>query len=33
MKTLSEWIDALKSWDMPVLQRSINELARLSERT
>lgn len=32
MKTLAEWVDELKSWDMPVLQRSIREMAKLARR-
>lgn len=33
MKTLSDWVEDLKIWDIPVLQRSIRELAKLSSRT
>lgn len=33
MKTKVEWVDELKSWDVPVLQRSIREMARLARRT
>jgi len=32
MKTLIEWVDDLKAWDMPVLQRSIRELGKLAGR-
>lgn len=32
MKTLIEWVDELKSWEMPVLQRSIRELGKLAKR-
>ncbi|GAO35745.1 hypothetical protein SCT_1136 [Sulfuricella sp. T08] len=30
MKTMAEWVDELKSWDMPVLQRSVRELGKLA---
>lgn len=32
MKTLAEWVAELKSWDAPVLQRSIRELGKLARR-
>lgn len=32
MKTMVEWVGELKSWDMPVLQRSIRELDKLAGR-
>ncbi|MBU1689780.1 MAG: HDOD domain-containing protein [Gammaproteobacteria bacterium] len=32
MKTLNEWVEELKSWDMPVLQRSVRELGKLAGR-
>ncbi|MHB1591387.1 MAG: HDOD domain-containing protein [Sulfuricella sp.] len=32
MLTLNEWVDELKSWDMPVLQRSVRELGKLAGR-
>ena len=30
MKTLIQWVDELKSWEVPVLQRSIRELGKLA---
>lgn len=33
MKSLGDWVDDLKIWDIPVLQRSIKELAKLSGHT
>jgi len=32
MKTMAEWVAELKSWDMPVMQRSIRELGKLARR-
>jgi HD-like signal output (HDOD) protein len=32
MKAMLDWVDELKSWDMPVLQRSIRELGKLAGR-
>lgn len=32
MKTMAEWVAELKSWDMPVLQRSVMELGKLARR-
>lgn len=32
MKTMVEWVDELKSWEIPVLQRSVRELAKLARR-
>lgn len=32
MLTLTEWVDELKSWDMPVLRRSVRELGQLAGR-
>ncbi len=32
MKTMVEWVDELKSWDIPVLQRSVRELGKLAGR-
>lgn len=32
MKTMAEWVAELKSWDMPVLQRSVRELGKLAGR-
>lgn len=32
MKTMAEWVDELKSWEMPVLQRSVRELGKLAGR-
>ena len=32
MKTMDEWVEELKSWDMPVLQRSVRELGKLAGR-
>ncbi|WP_041673398.1 HDOD domain-containing protein [Sulfuricella denitrificans] len=32
MKTLNEWVEELKSWEMPVLQRSVREISKLAGR-
>ncbi|MHB1291454.1 MAG: HDOD domain-containing protein, partial [Sulfuricella sp.] len=32
MKTIVEWVDELKSWEIPVLQRSVRELGKLAGR-
>jgi HD-like signal output (HDOD) protein len=32
MKTMVEWVAELKSWEMPVLQRSVRELGKLAGR-
>lgn len=32
MKPLTEWVAELKSWDIPVLQRSVRELGKLAGR-
>ena len=32
MKTLVEWVAELKSWEVPVLQRSVRELGKLAAR-